>query len=502
MENSDNLKITFAKNLTNINLNTTISIPIDANVNIKTILDINSYLYDESVECGNGKAIINGKIGIKVVYIDTDNITNTISNSQSFSETFLDNAITSDCYINVMHSSMSNNILSSDGILKINCDISISPIMYVNIGTHSNITNLDNMILKKSEITTTSISNVIDKRIDYTTNFETKDNISKILEHNAYFTQSNIVAQNGMAIIEGKLYSTLLFETIRNDEPKVLELKDCFNVKFNIELEDLSMDSELDLSVRVDPANESISTETEDDNNIIIVTNKLRIAGVAIKYITIDIVDDAFSTDYDVDLNITSRDYFKLSNKEYIKETISNEISLSNDENAIEELISNLNIVPEITNRYLKDNILYLEGIITSHLVYIDENMDKRQKICEIPFIINTKISMTELNCIHTDINVEDCKCKVKRGTIIELEYLLDISICSYIKESKEQVDNISLGKNLDFSQYDYQIYLAKPNETLWELCKRIKITPDNLKLCNPNLPDIMLGGEKVIIKR
>ena len=169
MENLDNLKITFAKNLDKINFNATISMPIDTNVNIKTILDVNSYLYDESVECGNGKAVLSGKIGMKVVYIDTDNITNTIANSQNFNETFLDNAITNDCYINVANSSLTNNILSSDGTLKINCDVNISPIMYVNISANSNISNLDNMIVKKSEVSTTTISNIIDKKITYTT---------------------------------------------------------------------------------------------------------------------------------------------------------------------------------------------------------------------------------------------------------------------------------------------------------------------------------------------
>ena len=452
MENLNNLKITFAKNLDKINFNTTISMPIDTNVNIKTILDVNSYLYDESVECGNGKAVLSGKIGMKVVYIDTDNITNTITNSQNFNETFLDNAITNDCYINVANSSLTNNILSSDGTLKINCDVNISPIMYVNISANSNISNLDKMIVKKSEVSTTTLSNIIDKKITYTTNFETKDSVSKILEHNAYFSPTSILAQSGMAVIEGKLYSNLLFETIRDDEPKVMEIKDCFNAKFNIEIEDLANDSELDLSIRIDPSNESISTDIEDNNSIIIINNTLRAVGVAVKNITVDIVDDAFSTDYDIDLNVANRDYFKLNNKEYIKESISNEIALSNDEIAIDETISNLNILPEITNRYIKNNTLYLEGIITSHLIYIDENREMGQKICEIPFIINTKISMNELYCIHTEINVEDCKCRVKRGTIIELEYMLDISICTYIKESKELVDNIILGKNLDFS--------------------------------------------------
>ena len=47
-------KVTYAKNLNKQNFSASISIPIDTNVNIKTILQIDSYLFDEKVECGNG----------------------------------------------------------------------------------------------------------------------------------------------------------------------------------------------------------------------------------------------------------------------------------------------------------------------------------------------------------------------------------------------------------------------------------------------------------------
>lgn len=63
-------------------------------------------------------------------------------------------------------------------------------------------------------------------------------------------------------------------------------------------------------------------------------------------------------------------------------------------------------------------------------------------------------------------------------------------------------VDNLSIGKALDFGMFDYQIFIAKPDETMWDLCKRIKINPDEIGKYNPNLPLVMTGGEKVIVKR
>jgi len=58
------------------------------------------------------------------------------------------------------------------------------------------------------------------------------------------------------------------------------------------------------------------------------------------------------------------------------------------------------------------------------------------------------------------------------------------------------------MGKPLNFGDYDFQIFIAKQGETLWELCKRIKIAPNEINKLNKDLPLIMEGGEKVIIRR
>ena len=63
-------------------------------------------------------------------------------------------------------------------------------------------------------------------------------------------------------------------------------------------------------------------------------------------------------------------------------------------------------------------------------------------------------------------------------------------------------VDNVKIGKPLDFSNYDYQIYIAKPDETMWDLCKRTKCSLESVLSQNPNISNNFLGGERVIIKR
>lgn len=499
-DTSESVKITYAKNLNQFNINTTINVPVDNKVGIKTIIDVKSYLYDEKIECINGKSLITGKIGVNVLYIDTDNITNTISDSQSFSESFLDSAINNDSHVNISNHYISNNITTTENSIHIDCEISISPILYMNIALPSN-TSYENMYVKKSEIETSSITNYIDTNFDYTLNFETKDNISKLLNHDAYLSIEKTTAFDDCVLIEGKIYSKLLYEETKGEETVIKELCDTFNLKSELDIS-VGKDTRLDLSFTLDKSKETINTEIEDDNHIVTITQNIKVKGCCLKNISLELVDDIYSTDNELELTTIEREYNKIIRTETHSSNISNEIQLLDNETAIDEIISNLDMRPEITNTYIKDERLILEGLIVSHFVYIDENKEIKQRKIEIPFVVNTNTELKKLDCVHSNISILDCKAKSKRGTIIDICY--EVMVTSYIYETdnKEIVDNITIGKALDYSEYDYQIFIAKPNETMWELCKRIKIAPEEIEKHNKNLPSIMLGGEKIIIKR
>lgn len=498
----ENIKVTHAKNMNKINFNLTISIPIDTNVNIKKVLDVSSYMFDQKIECGNGKAILNGKVGVKVLYLDTDNMTNTLNENTSFSETFLDNSITSDTHINITEQTIVNNVLSTDGNLKINCDVNISPVAYINLALTNNLQTSDIMITKNSQIVSNTIDKFINTKFEHTVNLETKDTINKILYHNSYFSPETTLAENGYMVVEGKIVSCLLYETSVDEETYIKELKDVSKVKCDVEIDGLNKENSLDLSFCVDKSNEEISTELEDNLSVVTIKNSIKVCGAVLKTVSVDIVDDLYSTENEIETTLTKREYTKKAEHYTLCETILNEMSLSSEEPAIDEIVANLNQNAEVTNSYIKDNTIFVEGVVTSNLTYVDENKELKNKQLEIPFIINTKVSSSSLGCVHSQISILDYKVKVKRGTNIEAEYSLYVNLEVYEKESHEMVDTFKIGKKLDFSKYDFQIFIAKPNETVWDLSKRIKISPNDLTKYNKDLPLVMEGGEKVVIKR
>lgn len=500
MEDNLTTKTCLTKNLAKQNFNTVLTLSVDANANIKTVLDVEGFLIDSRIDAGSGKATLTGKVGVKVLYIDTDNITNTLTDSQSITETITDSSITTDAYLNATNTNVVCNVLSSDGGLKISCEVSFNPIVYMNMPLPTTATNFENLIVKKSEISTCSISSVVDNNFNYSVNMETKDDIAKILMCNAHFTPESVQAEQGKAVVEGKLYCTLVYESA-GEESELKQLTDTFSLKSALEINTEEGDS-LDLTFTLDPFKTNITHEKEDDGTIITIQHNITTKGVCLKSVTLDIVDDMYSTENELEIANSTREYCYAVDCTRINENISGEVSIEESETAIEKIVSNLNTRAEITNSYIKDGNLTVEGIISSCVVYLDENKEYKQKPTELPFIINTKIKLEKIDCIHISAEIEDARTKSKRGTIIELDYSIKLTICLFEKCSRELLSNFTLGKPLNFGDYDYQIFLAKAGESMWELCKRIKISPDDIGKYNPNLPLVMEGGEKVIIKR
>ncbi len=493
-------KVTYAKNLNKQNFSASISIPIDTNVNIKTILQIDSYLFDEKVECGNGKAIMSGKIGVKVLYVDKDNITNTITDSLTFSETILDNSITSDSYINISDIKIVNQVLNKEGNLKINCDIFVLPVMYVNLGLGNNL-NTENMICKKKEVSTNTISCFVDSAFDYTVNLETKENISKVLMINSTFNPDKLTPRSDCIEVEGKLFTIVVYETEKDGENIIKKLVDTTAVKAELPVANQA-DCVADLNFTIDKSKEVLDTVIEDGASVVTISYKVKAKGVCLMPVNIEVVEDLYSTAYEVDLAKTKREFNKVSACSSFADNIAGEVSITDEESAIDDIVANVDIVPEITNKYIKDNYLYFEGVISSTIIYIDEFKEYQQKHVELPYIINTKIEMEKLDCAHASISVEDTHAKAKRGTIIEVEYAVCFNVCAYSNNNVELIDSVAVKNPLDFGAYDYQIYIAKPMETMWELGKRIKISPDEILKLNKDLPLIMAGKEKILIKR
>ena len=156
-----------------------------------------------------------------------------------------------------------------EGNLKINCDVNLNLISYMNLPLVNSIQQNDFLITKKSELKTNTISQIINTNFEHPLNHETTDNINKILCNNAYFSCEKVVSQNGYMTVEGKFTSTIVYECKEDENLVIKQLKDVTALKYDVEISNLSVEDSLDLTFCVDQFNNEFSTEIENATSVI-----------------------------------------------------------------------------------------------------------------------------------------------------------------------------------------------------------------------------------------
>ena len=126
------------------------NIAIDSNAHIKTVINVYPYIYDCECDSLNGKCNIKGKIGIKILYIDVDNVYNTLTDEQSFNETINSQDITHDLKTYLYNEQITPSIEYDEKYLRVNLNVNAKLYANIDLGINSPDTNLDNLIAKKN----------------------------------------------------------------------------------------------------------------------------------------------------------------------------------------------------------------------------------------------------------------------------------------------------------------------------------------------------------------
>lgn len=502
MEENNKIKVAHIINLPSINIKSKLNINIDSNTHIKQVLNIETCLIDSQIEPMLGKAIVKGSIGIKVIYIDTDNMYNTLSDTLNFSETINSENITTDCEININNSQFISEFDHDDKTLRINIDGNIECFCNLNSNLAPFNQSSENLISKKSIFQACCCVQKINKTTSYDFDFKLGAKINKMLSCDSKIIIEETKCYDGYILIIGQIINTIIYEI---DNEHINSVKISTNsTPFKCEVEATGCDNECvgDMSAYINFNSTQITTDISDNNTQFNFEYCIVVNGYIYKTINIDVIDDLYSLDNDVELITSSYDICKKMPSFKSNENIDAEITLA-DELNIDEILGMVNTNCSVTQYFVKDSFIVVEGVISGNLLYLDENHEVKHLSTQLPYSVNIKQDFNaEVCAIHLSVIALSCKCKIKRGNTLMVDYELCITGSTYTKTAVNLIDNIKYGKVFNYGDIAFQIYLARANETCWDLCKRLHITQEKLMEYNKENPTTYLGGEKIIVYR
>ena len=140
-----------------------------------------------------------------------------------------------------------------------------------------------------------------------------------------------------------------------------------------------------------------------------------------------------------------------------------------------------------------------VEGVILAQLFFVGEDGGHRSAVLSLPCLFPVSLSgdSFEVEGLVCGLNV-----KRRKSGEVEAEAVLKYVIKEYERYDWTYIANVTEGEALVKKQNALSIFLPVAGESLWEVAKRLKCTPEQVEKNNAGLEFPIKEGERIFVYR
>ncbi|MBE7088512.1 MAG: hypothetical protein E7370_03205 [Clostridiales bacterium] len=157
--------------------------------------------------------------------------------------------------------------------------------------------------------------------------------------------------------------------------------------------------------------------------------------------------------------------------------------------------------LPTVEYFYNKETAM-LEGVIASLLIY-EQNGEERSTEINLPFAVNlANQGLNEQDKVQISVAVSGVSVRRKNQDECEAEAVLKIYLFPIKCNSCRYITQLTQGEELNCNKSAVSVFIPKSGDSLWEVAKRLKMTPQEVTKLNAGLEFPLTGKERIIIYR
>ena len=474
-----------------------------SDVSIGKILCVNANACIENVEVLNGEAYYNGEVVFNAVLTDEQgNLFNVMETSPlqgKIENNFLNATMLPIYKVEVVNVSIQN--ASSSG-LKANALVEITLDCLASDTINSFVPTGENIKIKTDVVNVYNVQNNGQATFSVSEDLEVKAPVNEILFKCANVCIKDVKSGTGYFTINGEVNFNMSFVSGDEESKTVKCLNQTFPFTEEIEVEDLTKEEIVQLMVNVKPEDIVV---TIGEVNELKTTLNINVP-VQVKYYTMnrnerEITTDAYSTTNNVNLVSESFSYIKSIQSQCENKTIDCELTLQDDQERISKVLFVCGENVSVTNNYVEDERLFVEGIVSANVVYLadNDNYEVCSVVAECPFKIQMSEEVVMADDIFVKTTVKGCSCRAKKGKELDLEFDVNVLSEAYLMGQGVYLKEVELAEKLEVSPYSLQIYFAPKNSDVWSISKHLKVTPEVITSQNPDLVFPLEKPEQVV---
>lgn len=299
----------------------------------------------------------------------------------------------------------------------------------------------------------------------------------------------SVTSGTGYFTIDGEVSVSYIAQSLNEDRPIKCF---CETLTFKEEIEDEKLlKTDLILS-SVSALNEDVLIElsNNDGKAQFGLTIPLSVDYIALFEEESDVVSDAYSLNCDTTLETNTVNFCKINTPKYTETRIDSSITILEQEPRIARISCVSPNSISLTKTYLNKNNLVVEGFAKACVVYEadDENIVLTSVQAEIPFSVELKNIAAENENVFVKANICSAQAKAKKGKEIDIDLDLCFVINTFSKTETKIVNNIVIGECSTKSDYALKVHIAPEGTTLWDLCKKLKSSEEDILEQNPDV--------------
>lgn len=456
---------------------------------------------DENQEMLAGVCNLNAKMILNVIYINQDrNINNQVAVtpfSLKINDEKIDNSTKQNSKIKIVSTQIEK---VSGNQLKVLTTLNCDTILIKNEEMQYLVATEENIYTKQAEQSFTTLKRQVCEKFEESLQVSVKDGVQKVLMTNVECVLKDWTAGTGFISIEGELYAKVVYVN-KQENPELQTITISKNFKQEIDAEDLTKDSDLEVFLNVIYERINVEIDEQENETTLNVNVPLLACYNEICGKNIMTVVDVYSTKNQLAISFVEQQNDSNIRPEYLEGKIEGNVSLTDNEPRIDKYLATTNVCNQVSNTYVADNTLYVEGIVTANVVYLNDELSSIQSVeIEIPYVLDKKVDFENATILDSNVKLFDVDVMVKRGREIYFDAKAKAFVNVTTTSTLSMVGKTEIQELLPSKDVALEIYFAKAGESFWNIAKSLKIPAEIIANQNAELVDPLEKDENIAI--
>lgn len=465
----------------------TVECNLSAGVTVSKVLSLSVEGYSQTVEVLNGVVNYSGIVDTKLIVMAEDGQICTVCSSCPFSSKFESEEIENGQNAFIKVKVIDYNVESIGGeMVKVNVVLEQNGFVIGNrevgtIGCHD-----EDVCLKNEDIKVIKYIGCVSETINQESEINLREVVKKVILTESSAIVKNVDSGAGFITISGDVITRVLYLN-ENDKFECGYVYDTF--KEELELASVTRESfvEGDAFVKQD----SVVTEIVQDEKSgkIVVKVPVVLTARAFEEATVTVIKDLYSIKSELNVTTESFNMTTITPMEVVEGKIEGSLTLEDSYPRVDKLLFSGGNSITITNSFLKEGEVYIEGIAKASAVYLnDEDSSLHSVQLDVPFVISDKMTVEEGGVLNVAAVVTDVDVVVKKGR----EFYYDAKVKASVNYSQELASGViteAVGLE-DYKQKDYamEVIFAPKGRELWDIAKEARVKEEQIVAQNPEV--------------